>query len=241
MDNRYKLVWSDEFTNDGNPDVTKWQYCVGGTGFGNNEKQYYTGVESENAYISNGKLIIEAKKEEVENCQYTSAKLTTFNKQAWTYGKFEIRAKMPRGGGLWPAIWMLPDALNEGVERWPNCGEIDIMENVGRHADRVHFSLHSEFNNHKLGTQFTKVIDLEDIADEFYTYSLIWEEDYIEFCIDDYSYYKVERECYRQEWPFNKPFYLILNVAVGGDWGGKIDESVFPQKMEVEFVRVYQK
>ncbi|MGL4336691.1 MAG: glycoside hydrolase family 16 protein [Turicibacter sp.] len=240
MNQSYKLVWSDEFDYTGTPDLTKWNFDVGGSGFGNNEDQYYTNSNSSNAIVQDGKLIITARKEQVGNRMYSSAKLMTYQRESWCYGKFEIRAKMPKGKGMWPAIWMLPDTINEGQEKWPRCGEIDIMENVGKVPDVVHFSLHSEHHNHIQNTQFTSVIKVPELSEKFFTYGLVWTEDKIEFYLDDELQYSVLKEDHAKGWPFNKPFYLILNLAVGGNWGGAIDDSIFPQTLEVEYVRVYQ-
>jgi beta-glucanase (GH16 family) len=237
----YKLVWSDEFDYTGKPDPNKWTYELGGHGWGNGESQYYTD-DIKNAYVKDGKLTIELIKEEIQGNNYSSARLTTYGKQSWQYGKIAVKAKLPKGQGTWPAIWMLSDAIKEG-KRWPLCGEIDIMEHVGKDQDMVHFSLHSDTYNHRKNTQKTKFTRFENVSDQFYEYSIEWTPEYIEFFVNEVSYAKFNKDLNdgETEWPFDQPFYLLLNVAVGGFWGGDIDESIFPQKMEIEFVRVYKK
>ncbi|UBM57744.1 glycoside hydrolase family 16 protein [Marinilongibacter aquaticus] len=237
-----KLVWSDEFEEEGLPDSTKWAYKVGGNGWGNNELEYYTEADSDNAFVKEGILHIRAVKEEKEGNDYTSARLVTQGKAEWTYGKFEVRAKLPKGRGLWPAIWMLgKDIESKG---WPLCGEIDIMENVGYDLDTLVGTIHCQAFNHVKGTQKSKKVFIDKPADEFHVYAIDWTKDKIDFLLDDKVYYTVENTYNtEEEWPFNKPFYLILNVAVGGNWGGQkgVDDTVFPQSMEVDWVRVWQK
>lgn len=239
---QYIEVWSDEFDYEGMPDPGKWSYDVGGHGFGNEELQYYTDGRPENARVENGKLIIEARKEAYNGKDYTSAKLMSRGKGDWKYGRFEIRAKLPTGRGIWPAIWMLPTHSVYG--NWPASGEIDIMELVGYEPEKVHFTIHTEAYNHKIGTQVGTGTTLTAPYDNFYTYALEWTEDSIKFFVDDVLHFTVKREDNDYtKWPFDQPFYLLLNVAVGGSWGGAngIDNSIFPQTMEVDYVRVYQK
>lgn len=240
MDN-YKLVWSEEFNYEGKPDATKWGYDIGGHGFGNRESQYYTD-DLANAFVKDGKLHIRALKTNDETRKYTSARLNTYGKASWQYGKFLIRAKLPKGKGTWPAIWMLPDSIRQG-NRWPLCGEIDIMEHVGRDQNVIHFSLHTETYNHVKRTQKTKFLTFDDVSDRFIEYGLIWEKDRIEFLVDGKTYAVFEKSANdtEKEWPFNQKFFLILNLAIGGNWGGTIDDSIFPQEMVIDYVRVYQK
>ena len=236
-----KLVWNDEFNYTGLPDSTKWSYNTGGNGWGNNEKQFYTRSRLQNANVKNGILTITAIKENYEVAGFTSARLVSKNKGDWTYGRFEIKAKMPRGRGLWPAIWMMPTDGKYGG--WPASGEIDIMEHVGYLPDSVFATVHTEAYNHTIGTQKGTNVFRKDLSDAFHVYTLDWDENEIRIFIDNELYftYKNEKKTYR-EWPFDQPFHLILNVAVGEDWGGKkgIDEGVFPQSMQVDWVRVYQ-
>lgn len=236
-----KLVWSDEFNYTGLPDSTKWGYDVGGTGWGNNEKQYYTKNRLENASVKNGVLNITARKEHFEGMEYTSARLVTKNKGDWKYGRFEIRAKLPKGRGVWPAIWMLSTDWKYGS--WPASGEIDIMENVGYLPDSVFGTVHTRAYNHSIGTQKGTKTYRNDLSEAFHTYILDWRENEIKIFVDQEHYFTFNNENKTfSEWPFDQPFHLLLNIAVGGNWGGKmgIDDSIFPQTMEVDYVRVYQ-
>lgn len=242
-----KLVWSDEFDNtDKLPDSTKWGYdngngCPQVCGWGNNELQYYTTSRTSNARVENGKLIIEAVKENYNGAKYTSARMVTKNKGDWKYGRMEIKAKLPAGRGIWPAIWMLPTKWEYGI--WPHSGEIDIMENVGYLPDSLFGTVHTEDFNGMKGTQKVKSTLVKDLSTAFHVYGIEWTENEITFFIDDNKYHTfVNNKSGYKAWPFDKDFYLVLNIAVGGNWGGKfgIDESIFPQRMEVEYVRVYQ-
>jgi beta-glucanase (GH16 family) len=242
-----KLVWSDEFNGKSElPDTSKWSFdlgngCPGLCGWGNNELEYYTRQRNENCRVENGRLIIEARKEDFNNAQYTSARLVTKNKGDWKYGRFDIRAKLPSGRGIWPAIWMLPTKLEYG--QWPLSGEIDIVENVGYFPDSLFGTLHTESFNGMKGTQKVKSISAKDLSTAFHNYTLEWDENKISFYLDNVLYHVFENNHTGFEaWPFDKVFHLVLNVAVGGNWGGKygVDDSIFPQKMEVDYIRVYQ-
>ena len=238
-----KLVWADEFEKAGLPDSTKWDQEVGDNGWGNNELQYYTARRAENARVENGKLVIEARKDNYQGKKYTSARLLTRDKTTWTHGRIEAMAKLPKGVGTWPAVWML--GKNITTAGWPRCGEIDIMEHVGYDEGTVHGSVHSETYNHVKGTQRTSKMTVPDVASAFHLYAIDWTADQIEFFIDDKLYYTVQKSTLGNtdaQWPFNQPFFLILNVAVGGNWGGQkgVDETIWPQRMEVDYVRVYQ-
>lgn len=236
-----KLVWSDEFDYSGMPDSSKWSYDIGGHGWGNNEKQYYTAKQLRNASVENGMLTITAIEENLENAAYTSARLVTKNKGDWKYGRIEVKAKLPKGRGMWSAIWMLPTAMEYGG--WPKSGEIDIMEHVGYLPDSIFGTVHTGAYNHSIGTQKGSNLFADDVAEEFHIYSLEWDENTIEIYFDEKSFFTFKNEKKSsEEWPFDRQFYLLLNVAVGGNWGGKegIDDSVFPQKMVVDYVRVYQ-
>jgi beta-glucanase (GH16 family) len=241
---KWTPVWSDEFNYTGLPDSTKWDYDVDGHGWGNHEKQYYTKARLENARVENGHLIIEARKEKMDSNEYTSARLVTRGKADWTYGRFEIRAKLPSGRGTWPAIWMLATQQSYGKDYWPDNGEIDIMEHVGYHQGHIHASAHSLKYYFKIGTQKTDTIYLKDCSDEFHDYVLEWEPDEMRMFVDDSLYFTAKNDHTGWEaWPFDKPFYLLLNIAVGGDWGGAqgVDDSIWPQRMEVDYVRVFKK
>lgn len=236
-----KLVWSDEFNNTGLPDSTKWSYAVGGNGWGNNERQYYTEADTNNVLVKNGLLSIIARKEQREKKEYTSARLVTKGKADWTYGRIEIRAKLPKGRGTWPAGWMLGSNIKE--VGWPLCGEIDIMEHVGYDPDTIVGSIHTKAYNHVKGTQKTKHLFIKNPYTEFHTYSIEWTAEKMDFLLDNNVYLSVENEHKTSaEWPFDAPQYLLLNLAVGGNWGGKkgIDDTIFPVAMEVDYVRVFQ-
>lgn len=235
-----QLVWSDEFNYTGLPDSTKWGYDAGSGGWGNNELQYYTVARKENARAENGRLIIEARKENFGDAKYTSTRLISKGKGDWKYGRIEVKAKLPKGKGMWPAIWMLPTKWVYGD--WPNSGEIDIMENVGYMPDSVFGSVHTESFNHILGTQSTKGVWRNDLSSAFHVYAIEWDEKKIDFFVDDEKYLTFFNDnTGPASWPFDQEFHLLLNIAVGGNWGGKygVDDSIFPQRMEVDYVRVY--
>ena len=233
------LIFSDEFNGNGLPDLKKWSYETGGEGFGNNELQFYTENRTENARLENGNLIIEARKEKWENNQYTSAKLVTKKTFPFQYGSVEVRAKLPKGKGTWPAIWM----LSENIKEWPEDGEIDIMEHVGFHEGFIHASIHTKKYNHILNTQKTDTIFVKNATEKFHVYRLDWTPEKIEAFVDDEKYFSTTNtEKTYEAWPFDQNFYLILNQAVGGNWGGKegIDESIYPQKFYIDYVRIYK-
>ena len=236
-----KLVWSDEFDKNGLPDTTKWGYDVGGKGWGNNELQFYADGRKENAFVSNGHLVMEARMENYKGRKYSSARMVSKNKGDWKYGRIEVRAKLPHGKGIWPAIWMLPTQWKYGG--WPKSGEIDIMEFVGYMPDSLFGSVHTGLYNHSIGTQKTKGISMKDLATSFHVYGIEWTADKIDFLIDNKKFFEFKNEhSGTGAWPFDQEFHLILNIAVGGNWGGKygVDDSIFPQRMEVDYVRVYQ-
>ena len=247
----YQMVWSDEF--DGNEiDVSKWSYELGDgcqygenlCGWGNNELEYYTD-RSDNAYINNGSLIIEAKKESplyLGEHEYTSARLLTKGKGDWKFGRMDVRAKLPIGQGLWPAIWMLPTDTVYGT--WPRSGEIDIMENIGSEPNKVFGTLHYGlgFENWRYFSQDT-IKESGLFTDDFHTYSVLWTEDCIQFQVDGINYGDpvTRSTILPAPFPFDQEFHMILNVAVGGNLPGNPTAStVFPQRMEVDYVRVYQ-
>ena len=242
----WRLVWSDEFDYNGLPDPKKWGYDVGGHGWGNKELQYYTEARKENARVENGKLIIEARKDAWEGHEYTSARLISKGKGDWTYGRIEVRAKLPSGNGTWPAIWMLPTGHEYGS--WPSGGEIDIMEHVGFDPDVIHFSIHTKAYNHKINTQKTATIKVDDARSGFNVYTVEWTPEEIRGYVNEQKYFTFKNERLTnpaadfQQWPFDKPFHLLLNIAVGGTWGGAkgVDETIWPQRMEIDYVRIYQ-
>lgn len=239
-----KLVWEDDFEGS-ELDTSKWKHEYMDRPWFNDEWQHYT--KGENTSLKDGKLVITARLE--GNGQkvgdYTSSRLNS--RQSFTYGRMEVRAKMPelRGNGLWPAIWMLGENIKD--IGWPECGEIDIMEYVSYHPDFADFSVHSAANNHIDGTHITTgPIKIEGIEEEFHNYGILWDEHAIHFYLDDMENITLSinrPEEYDQEnWPFDKPHYFLLNLAVGGMWGGKegVDDSIFPSEFLIDYVRVYQ-
>ena len=244
----WKLVWSDEFNYTGLPDASKWGYDVGGHGWGNKELQNYTERRKENARVENGVLIVEARRDGGETQPYTSARLVSKGKGDWTYGRFEIRAKLPSGRGTWPAIWMLPTQRSYGTGYWPDNGEIDIMEHVGYDPDVVHASAHTKAYHHSINTQKTGKTKVESARSKFNVYAVEWTPEEIRWFINNQQFFKFGNErlsnpaADHKQWPFDKPFHLLLNLAVGGNWGGAqgVDDSIWPQRMEVDYVRVYQ-
>lgn len=239
----YELVWSDEFDYTGLPDSEKWGYDIGGHGWGNNELQYYTA--GDNVTVDGEKMILKAQIEDKEDMKYTSTRIITKGKGDWLYGKIEVSAKLPFGRGTWPAIWMLPTDWEYGD--WPASGEIDIMEHVGYDMDVIHGTAHTEAYNHIKGTQKGSSSKVSNVSEDFHVYAVEWLPDKIKFSIDGEQYYEFDPLAYKsqvtgEQWPFDKPFHLLINIAVGGNWGGSkgVDESIFPQTLEVDYVRVYQ-
>lgn len=242
-----KLIWADEFDYSGYPDNSKWDYDLGNgcpqlCGWGNNERQYYTN-DLHNVRVENGLLIIEAHQRADSARPYTSARLVTRGKAQWKYARIEVRARLPKGRGTWPAIWMLPTDWAYGG--WPASGEIDVMEHVGFDPGVIHGTIHTEVYNHMKKTQKEGIVHVADAQEGFHVYSVNWSENTIEFFVDNKRYHSVVRspnDTFR-EWPFDQRFYLILNIAVGGFWGGRqgIDDSILPQRMEVDYVRVFNK
>jgi len=240
QEDTWQLVWSDEFDYEGLPDPDKWSYDIGY--IANNEKQYYTEARLENARVEDGHLIIEARKESLEGFDYTSARLVTRGIQTWKYGRFEVRAKVPAGRGTWPAIWMLGENISE--VGWPACGEIDIMEYVGYDPNTFHGNIHTAAYNHIIDTNRGNAVEVDSPWDTFHIFAIEWFEDRIDFFLDGEKYFTFEKESDDAAvWPFDKPQYLLLNLAIGGNWGGRegIDDSLFPHQFVVDYVRIYQK
>lgn len=238
---KWELIWNDEFDYEGLPDENRWGYDAGGGGWGNNEQQFYTAYDPETARVSNGMLIIEAHKKWYLGMPYKSARIVSRGKGDFLYGRIEVCAKLPTGRGVWPAIWMLPTDSKYGG--WPSGGEIDIMEMVGHHENWIHMSIHTEEFNHRKGTQKTTAEYIENAVSEFHVYGIEWYPDKIDFFIDDKIYMTFDKLSNDYKvWPFDQKFYLIMNIAVGGDWGAAkgVDNSIFPQQMEIDYVRVYK-
>lgn len=228
------LVWSDEFDTDGAPDPDKWAFNIGrgNNGWGNGEEQYYTSRE-DNVRIENGLLKITAKREAFGGANYTSSRMTTEDKFEFTYGRVDISAKLPTGGGTWPALWMLGE--DYATNTWPGCGEIDIMEHVGNRQDRLFSSLH--FPGSSGGDAVTRETAVAGISTEFHTFSVIWSPETIRFFVDEELYHTFSND---RALPFDSDFFLIFNVAMGGNFGGDIDPAFNESTMEVDWVRVYQ-
>jgi beta-glucanase (GH16 family) len=235
----YRLVWQDEFESSRMPDTKKWGYETGGGGWGNNElENYIAGASGTDtcALISDGTLKIIAKK--VGN-QVLSIRMNT--SESWTYGYFEARLKLPVGKGTWPAFWMMP----KNFTSWPDDGEIDIMEEVGYRPGWVSSSIHCKAYYHSIGTQKTAEKYISTAQTDFHVYAIEWTSDYIYGFVDGVRYFTFENDKTgnKNTWPFYTPFYLKLNLAWGGDWGGAqgVDESALPATYEIDYVRVYQK
>jgi len=241
----YQLVWSDEFEGS-TLDLTKWNYEIGGGGFGNQEKQYYTS-RPENIRLESGSLVIEAKKEVYSGNNYTSARINSKNKASFTYGKIEARISLPVGKGTWPAYWMLGTTSS-----WPLCGEIDIMEHIGSQPTMISHALHTSEKNGMKGNNWYARKYLDNLESNYHTYAIEWEKAYsdgddnMSFLIDGVKTTTVWEQHVNSSvanWPFNKNFFLIFNMAIGGTMGGTIDDAAFnnPVLMKVDYIRVYQR
>lgn len=236
-----KLVWDDEFSESGAVNPKKWNHNIGGDGWGNGELEYYTD-STKNSYVKDGHLYIQALRQDKGKNKYTSARLTTKGKGDWTYGRIEVRAKLPGGRGMWPAIWMLP--TDNAYGPWPKSGEIDILEYVGFEPNKIHATIHDEKYSWLTSNQKTAEIPVNaaNVQNNFNVYALEWTPNIMKVYKDNVLYFTFKNEgTGHKAWPFNKPFHLVLNAAVGGSWGGVkgVDNSVFPQKMVVDYVRVY--
>lgn len=253
----WTLVWSDEFNGpNGSPvDGSKWVAEIGGNGWGNNELEYYTN-RLDNAYQQDGNLVIKVLKEKLTGPgkdgrskeditrDYTSARLKTQGKFSQAYGRFEARIKIPYGQGIWPAFWMLGDDIDK--PGWPDCGEIDIMENIGKEPGTVHGTIHGPGYSgaHGLGAALSLPVPKQRFADDFHVYAIEWEPNAIRFYVDEQMYEQRTPADLPKgaKWVYDHPFFILLNVAVGGGWPGNPDETtVFPQTMLVDYVRVYKR
>lgn len=235
---------------DGLPDPARWRYDThrNRQGWYNNERQYYAAGRPENSRIENGSLIIEARAERLNRAQFpdfggqrfTSARLFTQGTRAWTYGFFEVRAKLPCGVGTWPAIWMLPE---DSATAWPKGGEIDIMEHVGHVPGEINQTVHTEAYNHILNTHRTAKFMVDGACQTMHRYQLLWTPTFIVTGVDGQPRFLFRSTPGdRARWPFDQPMHLLLNIAVGGDWGGArgINDDAFPARFEIDYVRIYQ-
>jgi len=236
------LVWSDEFERDGLPDPTKWTHDTGRNkeGWYNNEQQYYAGPRVENAVVRDGQLVITARREALSDApdwggqRYTASRLITRGLAEWTYGFFEIRARMPCGKGTWPALWMVGSG-----GRWPADGELDIVEHVGSNPERISSAVHTAAASG--GTAVSGKQRVPDACHAMHDYQMLWTADGVWFGVDGVVHWHYPKQAAdTRSWPFNAPQFLIMNIAVGGDLGGPVDDAAFPVMMEIDHVRVYQ-
>ncbi|WGK95620.1 MULTISPECIES: family 16 glycosylhydrolase [Flavobacterium] len=228
-----KAIWSDEFNVDGAPDATKWAYDIGtgDWGWGNNEAQYYTS-RADNVKVQNGVLKIIAQRENYSGSNYTSARIKTQGKFTFKYGRVEMRAKLPSGGGTWPALWMLGNNIT--TAGWPACGEIDIMEHLGNQLNKIYGTLHHP--GHSGGNADSRTVDIANATSEFHIYALDWRADAIKFYVDNQLFYTFTNT---SSLPFNQNFFLIINCAIGGNFGGTIDPNFVSSTYEVDYIRVF--
>jgi len=232
------MVWQDEFQGGPAPSAARWDYERGFVR--NHEAQYYTVDRRENARVEGGELIITGRRENWAGARYTSASLVTKGRFAFTYGKVEVRAKIPTGRGTWPAVWLLGDTDRVA---WPHCGEIDLMENVGFDPAKLHFSVHTGAFNHVTHSQRTAVVALERPWADFHRYGLLWTHERLELFLDGRRVLEFQNDGQGPEhWPFDAPMYLIVNLALGGDWGGVkgVDDALFPAEFRIDYVRVWR-
>ncbi len=242
----YHLIWADEFNTDGPPDPKNWSFDTQANRerWWHDEAQYYSANRPENARVENGHLVIEARHEDMSDMpdsggqNYSSARLQSKGKAEWTYGFFDIRAKLPCGVGQWPAIWMIGDG------QWPQTGEIDIMEEIGFEPTTIYGTLHSTYSESAHVHQGSK-LDIPTLCTAFHNYQADWTPQGLTLLVDGKAYYHLDRPANSDEahYPFTTPEFMLLNVAVGGGWGGQhgIDNAALPAQMQVDYVRVYQK
>lgn len=242
---KYRLVFQDDFSGKA-LDPKHWEIihgngCPALCGFGNQELQYYTG-SADNLKIADGFLTLTARHQKQADQAYTSAKITTKPTKGWQYGKISVRAKLPTGLGTWPAIWMLPQ--NNKYGGWPKSGEIDIMEHVGYDQGVVHGTVHTESFNHLKNTQKAGTISLPRAHEQFHTYTLEWTANRLTWLVDGKAYYQIDKKPSdtADEWPFDHPYHLIINLAVGGGWGGKkgVNPRDYPAQLVIDWVKVWQ-
>ena len=234
--------WADEFEKNGLPDPAKWGYDEGGSGWGNNELQNYTNANIKNAHIENGVLTIEAIKEKLGTSNYTSARIVTKGKNDFLYGRVEAKAKIPAGRGNWAAIWMLASQTDYGTQFWPDNGEIDILEHVGYDPGVLHASVHTKAFNHMINTQKTATALVDKWDTEFHLYRIDWTPDYIRAFVDNKQFFEFKNtRSGWEQWPFNRKQHILMNLAIGGNWGGikGVDDTIFPNKFQIDYVRVY--
>ncbi len=235
----WNLVWSDEFDYFGQPDSQKWEFDVGGDGFGNDELQYYTD-RTENAFVEQGYLSIRANRELFLGNAYTSAKLKSKG-AGWKYGRIEVRAKLPSGSGTWPAVWMLAKQQTFGDNLWPDNGEIDIVEHVGRDPNYVLGCFYTKNFNWMQDTGKSELVEVPDSESAFHVYSLEWNDDQAVLSVDGVPFNTfINPHTDWGDWPFAQNYYIMMNLAIGGGFGGTVDDSIFPQTLLIDYIRVYE-
>lgn len=236
----YQLVFEDDFLTDGKPNPDVFSFRTGEK-WANNESQCYVD-DSVHCYIKDSILHLVSTYEEGAHCPYKSARIDTSQKKLFQYGKFVFRAKLPKGRGAWPAIWFMGKAVKEGV-RWPRCGEIDLMEYTGNKPEQVTCAIHTETYNHKIHTEKMEKTILKDASDAFHDYILDWSSDELKFLIDEHEVMSIKKKDNDSfaEWPFDQPYFLILNLAVGGWYGGEIADEDLPFDFQIDSIRIYQK
>ncbi len=237
---KLKLVWREEFNYTGLPDSSKWGYEVGY--IRNEEQQYYTNAKRENVWVNHGVLTITGRKENNDSiATYTSASINTLGKVGWKYGRIEVKAKLPHGGGMWPAIWMM--GTNRTELGWPKCGEIDVMEFIGNHPKDIYGTIHFQDPILKENKSSGGLATREKLDADFHVYAIEWNEQTIDIYLDNEKYHSFATDAagMGDNNPFRKPFYLLINLAMGANWPGPIDDSVLPQQFIIDYVRVYQK
>jgi len=234
-----KLIYQEKFTKDGPIDTQIWSYEVG-TKWANNESQCYVD-DGLHGFVKDGKFHIKATFHKNEECPYRSARLNTKGKLEFQYGTITFRAKMPKGRGAWPALWLMGNTAKNRV-RWPLCGEIDLLEFAGNRPGIITCAIHTESYNHRINTQKGSRIAIPDASDAFHDYTLVWTDQYLSFQVDQEEYLRVEKQegDTVEKWPFDQPYYLIMNLAVGGWYGGSIVDEDLPYEMEIESIEIYQ-
>jgi len=234
-----KTIYYEDFQIDGKINENHWNIEVG-TKWANNESQCYVN-DSSNGYIKDGKLHLVASLHDRENCKYQSTRINTRGKIEFQYGKLTIRAKMPKGRGAWPALWLMGNTDKNRV-RWPLCGEIDLVEFAGNRPGIITCAIHTESYNHRIKTDKGTKISVPDASDQFHDYTLDWTKDYLSFQIDQKEFFRVEKQegDTVNEWPFDQPYYVIINLAVGGWYGGKIVDEDLPFHMEIDSIKIEQ-
>lgn len=236
LKSNYKLVWEESFTSQ-SLDTNRWNVEIRDPGWVNNELQAYTS-QSKNLFIDSNNLTIKTIKEKFDQANYTSGRINTQSKANWKYGRFEIRAKIPKAKGVWPAIWLLSESISD--EGWPKCGEIDIMEHINN-EDIIYGTIHSEQYNHMTDTQIGGNISIGDLDSKFHTFGLEWNKDALVWFIDDEVYHRVNKvDHFTSGWPFDKKYFLIINQAIGGFWPGDPDQDFKSSEFIIDWIKIYQ-